>query len=86
VRQFTLIFLKKLLDFTIVLTLQIVRNFAHELPIKPDLYDALAYSHWHADHSDKKVGDWQVHQEVVGDTAKEAKYFKILHLCISIDL
>ena len=37
------------------LTLQVVRHSAHELAIQPDLYDGLAYSHWHTDERHEEI-------------------------------
>jgi hypothetical protein len=40
-----------------VLTLQVVCHFAHELSIEPDLYNGLAYGHWHADESHEEISN-----------------------------
>lgn len=61
--------------FLKVLTLQVVCYFAHELPVQPELYHGLAYSHWHANEGHQKISDWQVYQKVIGDTVTEERLY-----------
>ena len=48
-----------------LLTLYIAREFAHDIPVDPQLEHDLPQHEGHADHRDQKVSHGEVHQEEV---------------------